>query len=172
MIEKISDKEYQASLENGTPSKIQAVDANNNPIVSTPANLVSTLEDAGMIKRVFLPVGNGYSWIRIMEVNTNMNCSFIMNMIRFSNQDSSIIIGYITNFDSLVRICNFKQLIGKAGETHQPKLAYKIEGDTIIVWAASSAVSAKASCINLLHGNALFPMVFEEPPTDAIQPTW
>ena len=45
MVEKISDKEYQASLENGMPSKIQAVDANNNPIVSTPANLVSTLEN-------------------------------------------------------------------------------------------------------------------------------
>lgn len=39
-MEKISDKEYQASLGNGIPSKIQAVDADNNPIVSTPANLL------------------------------------------------------------------------------------------------------------------------------------
>lgn len=171
MIEKISDKEYQVSLGNGLPSKIQAVDANNNPILATPTNLLSTLENTGMIKRVFFPMGNGYSWIRIMEVNVNMNCSFIMNMIRYSNQESSIIIGYITNYDSGIRICNFKQLIGKAGGTYQPKLAYKIESNTIIVWAVSSIVSAKASCINLLHGNALFPMVFEEPPEDAIQPT-
>lgn len=63
-------------------------------------------------------------------------------------------------------------LSGKQGGTYQPKLAYKIESNTIIVWAVSSIVSAKASCINLLHGNALFPMVFEEPPEDAIQPTW
>ena len=60
MIEKISDKEYQASLGNGTPSKIQAVDANNNPILATPTNLLSTLENTGMIKRVFFPMGNGY----------------------------------------------------------------------------------------------------------------
>ena len=172
MVEKISDKEYQVSLGNGLPSKIQAVDANNNPIVSTPANLVSTLENAGMIKRVFFPMGNGYSWIRIMEVNVNMNCSFIMNMIRYSSQDSSIILGYITNYDTTVHICNFKQLIGKAGETNQPKLVYKIDNNTIIVWAVSSAVSSTASCINLLHGNALFPMVFEEPAEDAIQPNW
>ena len=41
-MEKISDKEYQASLGNGIPSKIQAVDANSNPILATPTDLLST----------------------------------------------------------------------------------------------------------------------------------
>ena len=84
-MEKISDKEYQASLGNGIPSKIQAVDADNNPIVSTPANLLSTLESAGGIKRIFFPVDSGATWIRIMEVKSNMTCSFMMNMICYGN---------------------------------------------------------------------------------------
>ena len=171
-MEKISDKEYQASLGNGIPSKIQAVDADNNPIVSTPANLLSTLESAGGIKRIFFPVDSGATWIRIMEVKSNMTCSFMMNMICYANQDASIIVGYVVNYDNKVQICNFKQLIGKAGEVFNPNLKYKKDGNTIIVWAKSSAINNKASCINLLHGNASFPMIIETPPEDAIQPTW
>ena len=58
-MEKISDKEYQASLGNGIPSKIQAVDANSNPILATPTDLLLTLGNAGGIKRIFFPVDSG-----------------------------------------------------------------------------------------------------------------
>ena len=91
---------------------------------------------------------------------------------RYPSAWSSGTSGYVVNYDNKVQICNFKQLIGKAGEVYNPNLKYKKDGNTIIVWAKSSAINNKASCINLLHGNASFPMIIETPPEDAIQPTW
>mgnify|MGYP000795411546 FL=1 len=172
MMEKITNKEYQNSLGNGVPTKIQAIDANGDPILSTPSELMAALKNAGMFRRIFFPLGTGSQWLKIMEIKRGINCSFLLNMICYANQPASIIVGYVTNYDDNVMHCDFKQLIGRAGETYNPNIKYRKKDGTISIWAKDSIVSNKASCITILHGNAEFPMIIETPPEEAIQPIW
>lgn len=172
MMEKITNKEYQNSLGNGVPTKIQAIDANGDPILSTPSELMTALENAGMFKRIFFPLGTGAKWLKIMEIKRGIDCSFLLNMICYANQPASIIVGYAMSYEGNVMQCDFKQLIGKAGELYNPNIKYRKENGIISIWAKDSAVSNKASCITILHGNAEFPMIIETPPEEAIQPIW
>ena len=172
MMEKITNKEYQNSLGNGVPTKIQAIDTNGDPILSTPSELMTALESIGMFRRIFFPSGTGSQWLKIMEIKRGINCSFLLNMICFANQPASIIVGYAVSYEGNVMHCDFKQLIGKAGELYNPNVKYRNENGTISIWAKDSCVSSKASCITILHGNAEFPMIIETPPEDAIQPIW
>lgn len=172
MIEKITDKEYQSRLSGGIPTKIQGLDNIGNPITSTPTEVLNALEKVNASKRIFFPLGNSFNWIKIMEIKKNCNCSFIINMLCYANQASSLIAGYAYNYDDNILACAFKQLIGRAGELYNPNLKYKIANGVISIWATGTVVSSKASCITLLHGEATFPMVNEAPPEDAIQPVW
>ena len=172
MMEKITNKEYQNSLGNGVPTKIQAIDTNGDPILSTPSELMTALENAGMFKRIFFPLGTGTKWLKIMEIKRGINCSFLLNMTCYANQPASIIVGYAMSYEGDVMHCDFKQLIGKAGESYNPNIKYRKENGIISIWAKDSSVSNKASCITILHGNAEFPMIIETPPEEAIQPIW
>lgn len=168
----ITDKEYQNSLSGAIPAKIQATDVNGNPILSSANDLSTALERVSLFKRVFFNVGSGGQWIKIMEIKSYMNCSFLLNMICFANQSASIVVGYAVSYENDVMYCDFKQLIGRAGERYNPDIKYKKEKGTISIWAKGTTVNNKASCITLLHGNAEFPMIVENPPEDAIQPVW
>lgn len=159
-------------LNNGVPTKVRGIDTNGNSITSTPSELMTALENIGMFKRIFFPFGTGSRWLKIMEIKRGMNCSFLLNMICFANQPTSIIVGYAVNYEGNIMHCDFKQLIGKAGETYNPNIKYRKENGIISIWAKDSIVSSKASCITILHGNADFPMVIETPPEEAIQPIW
>lgn len=159
-------------LNNGVPTKVRGIDTNGNSITSTPSELMTALESIGMFKRIFFPFGTGSRWLKIMEIKRGMNCSFLLNMICFANQPTSIIVGYAVNYEGNIMHCDFKQLIGKAGETYNPNIKYRKENGIISIWAKDSIVSSKASCITILHGNADFPMVIETPPEEAIQPIW
>ena len=159
-------------LSSGVPTKIRGIDTNGNSIVSTPSELMTALESTGMFKRIFFPIGTGARWLKIMEIKRGMNCSFLLNMICYTNQPASIIVGYVVNYDDKIMHSDFKQLIGKAGELYNPNVKYRNENGTISIWAKDSCVSSKASCITILHGNAEFPMIIETPPEDAIQPIW
>lgn len=159
-------------LSSGVPTKIRGIDTNGNSIVSTPSELMTALESIGMFKRIFFPIGTGARWLKIMEIKRGMNCSFLLNMICYTNQPASIIVGYVVNYDDKIMHSDFKQLIGKAGELYNPNVKYRNENGTISIWAKDSCISSKASCITILHGNAEFPMIIETPPEDAIQPIW
>lgn len=159
-------------LSSGVPTKIRGIDANGNSIVSTPSELMTALESIGMFKRIFFPFGTGARWLKIMEIKRGINCSFLLNMICYTNQPASIIVGYVVNYDDKIMHSDFKQLIGKAGELYNPNVKYRNENGTISIWAKDSCVSSKASCITILHGNAEFPMIIETPPENAIQPIW
>lgn len=172
MIEKITEKDYQSTLAGGIPAKIQGLDNNANPIASTPAEVLSALENVSALKRIFLPHGTGYHWVKIMEVKKGYNCSFLLNMMCYANQAISIIVGYAYNYEGHTLLCDFKQLIGRAGDPYNPNIKYKIANEVVSIWALNTAVGSKASCITLLHGEAIFPMVNETPPEDAMQPVW
>ena len=159
-------------LSSGVPTKIRGIDTNGNSIVSTPSELMTALESIGMFKRIFFPIGTGARWLKIMEIKRGMNCSFLLNMICYTNQPASIIVGYVVNYDDKTMHSDFKQLIGEAGELYNPNVKYRKENGIISIWAKDSCVSSKASCITILHGNAEFPMIIETPPEDAIQPIW
>ena len=162
----------EKELSGGVPTKVRGIDANGNSIVSTPSELMAALENAGMFKRIFFPLGTGSKWLKIMEIKRGINCSFLLNMICYANQPASIIVGYAASYDDNVMVCDFKQLIGYAGKLYNPDIKYRKENGIISIWAKDSAVSNKASCITILHGNAEFPMIIETPPEEAIQPIW
>ena len=159
-------------LNSGVPTKVRGIDTNGNSIASTPNELMTALESIGMFKRIFFPFGTGVRWLKIKEIKRGMNCSFLLNMICFANQPASIIVGYAVNYEGNIMHCDFKQLIGKAGETYNPNIKYRKENGIISIWAKDSIVGSKASCITILHGNAEFPMIIEIPPEEAIQPIW
>jgi len=159
-------------LNSGVPTKVRGIDTNGNSIASTPSELMTALESIGMFKRIFFPFGTGSRWLKIMEIKRGMNCSFLLNMICFANQPASIIVGFAVNYEGNIMHCDFKQLIGKAGETYNPNIKYRKGNGIISIWAKDSIVSSKASCITILHGKADFPMVIETPPEEAIQPIW
>lgn len=168
----ITDKEYQNSLSGAIPAKIQATDVNGNPILSSTRELMTALEGIGMFRRVFFPIDNSVKWLKIMEIKDGMNCSFLLNMTCFANQPATIIVGYAFNYEGCNMDCHFKQLIGKAGELYNSDIRYIKKNEIISIWAKGTVVKNKASCITLLHGNAEFPMIVENPPEDAIQPVW
>lgn len=116
----------------------------------------------------FPKVGNA-GWFKLGVVNNNGSASFIYSNITYVNVKPAIY-AVCAGSSGGQSYIDLKLIAGKSGGDYENNIKYKFENNTLHFWVRGSAYSD--STLIVLTGNFSIDGTIENPPSDAIQPSF
>lgn len=115
------------------------------------------------------PVVQGAGWFKLGVIRNYGSASFIYSNITFANVTPAIyaVCAYNYNGNSFVDV---KLIAGISGGSYDNNIKYKFENNDLHFWVRGSM--EYSSTLIVLTGSMSIDGTIEEPPSDAIQPSF
>ena len=155
----LENKDYiVVSLDNGTQGQIK---------VSDLASVVAAWMPFQKITR--FPVAGNAMWFKLGVINNYCSASFIYSNTTFGNVTPAIYAVCASVYEGYLYI-DVKLIAGKSGGVYENNIKYKFENNALHFWVRGSAYSS--STLIVLTGDFIIDGTIENPPSDAIQPSF
>ena len=115
------------------------------------------------------PIINGAGWFKLCTINDRCSVCFLYSNATFTNVIPATYAVCASKYDNL-NLVDCKLIAGESGGNYSNNIKYKIENDALHFWVRGSAVSP--STLVVLTGNLIVDGTIENPPSDAIQPSF
>lgn len=109
---------------------------------------------------------SGKPWTRIAEISNLNSAIFRIDGYTYVNQSPASIVIPVVLYDTMKSV-SFNIIAGSVGGIYEMQCRYKYVNNKFIFWI-KSAMDGE-SIIKSLVGKIIFPLISEEPPSDAIQ---
>lgn len=115
------------------------------------------------------PVVVEAGWFKLGVINNYGSASFIYSNTSFANVTPAIYAVCASVYEGYLYI-DVKLIAGRSGGTYENNIKYKLENNNLHFWVRGSAYSY--STLIVLTGVFNIDGTIEEPPSDAIQPSF